>query len=117
MTTLIVLGLVNWLATTIVVESELFRPLRAWVDIRHARWVLPDGRRARRHKAAWLKLRYLLACHLCAGTWIGFLEAALVPSVRPAGGGFVGWAIAGLAIKAIGHITLEVTALMKRVAA
>lgn len=120
--TLIILGIVNWLATMIVVESEICRPLREWVTRRYERYdyfesIVPASdwrQKDHRRLVFWQKVKYLVGCHLCAGTWVGLVLAALVPEVRPVGTGFVGWVIAGLAIKAIGHITLEVTAVLRR---
>lgn len=129
--TAVALGLVCWLVTAIVVESELFRPLRAWVD-RHARPYKPSpiegfsAAWAAIFRAAlfgttfetkkpvplrgrlWMKASYLISCHLCAGTWIGLALAAGVPSVRPFGPGLLGWALAGLLVKAVGHGALIV---------
>lgn len=102
-TTAIGLGLINWLITTIVVESELTRPLRDWVDRtptrRVKRWV--PQRTTLRAKAA-----YLIGCHLCTGTWIGLAQALTVPHLGPFGTGITGWVLAGLLYKAIGHATL-----------
>lgn len=96
METIIAAGLVNWIATLIIVEGVIFDDARRWVT-----------RRADR--AGWWKLSYLVTCHLCAGTWVGFALALVVRGPLP--GGFI---VNGLAYKAVGHITLEVTALLKR---
>lgn len=88
------LGLVTWLATLIIVEGKIFDTPRQWV-VSYA-----PG-----------KLSYLVTCHLCAGTWVGFALAAV------AGGPFGGWAaivLNGLLYKAIGHLVLEVVAVLKR---
>ncbi len=87
-------GLVNWLVTTIIVEGEVFAPLRDLVD-------------RRLHP----KLGYLVHCHLCAGTWVGFGMGVLVPG--PFKLGPLTWALNGFFFKAIGHAILEVTALAK----
>ena len=83
---LFLLGLVCWVVTTIIVESELFQPLRDWVGMR-SRW-----------------FGYLFRCHLCVGVWIGLLLAAMFGSPW---GGFFGWIAGGLCIKAIAHLVLE----------
>lgn len=79
------LGLACWVATLIVTDSELFRPVRGY---------------ARR----WPMVAYLLECPLCTGTWVALAMAAFVAPVvdYPV----VGWALTGLTIKAIAHITL-----------
>ena len=53
----LLLGGVNHQITIIVVESVLFRGFRQWAA-RHSRW-----------------LSELVRCHLCFGTWVGFLMA------------------------------------------
>ena len=53
----LLLGGVNHQITIIVVESLLFRGFRQWAA-RHSRW-----------------LGELVRCHLCFGTWVGFLMA------------------------------------------
>lgn len=115
--TLVVLGLVNWFATLLVVESELVRPLRDWLDGRRRSaegWSVEyDCAGNYMHGTitcpwrcrAWGKIGYLFHCHMCAGTWVGLAIAAV------AGGPFTGWAalvLNGLAYKAVGHLTLAV---------
>lgn len=94
------LGAVTWLVTTIVVESEIFRPLREWVGQRF-------GEES--------KLAYLAHCHLCAGTWVGLLVAAASPyrplaSTLPLGGIL----LAGLLYKAIAHLILAINNTLRR---
>lgn len=104
------LGLVCWLATTVIVESVLFAPARVSVQ----RWAVRHGRPRRGgRRPSWRdSLAYLVGCHLCTGIWVG-LAIALV-----AGGPFdqplVGWALSGLTYKAIGHLVLEVVRLAAR---
>lgn len=105
-------GLVNWLVTTIVVESELARPLRDCVADRRerSRWVEAFGRRMRTPDAAdrgvWRWADYLLRCHLCVGVWVAFAEVAwLGPLV---GHGVAGFIFSAMLVKAIGHLVLEV---------
>lgn len=86
-------GLVNWLATYIWVEGEVFREVREFAD-KH----LPP------------KLRYLFHCPLCAGTWVGFLEAALIPGPFT---GPIALFLNGLLYKAAGHLILEVAAILR----
>lgn len=109
------LGLANWLATTIVVESELFRPLRRWLDRRSGRptsalqaiqllLALAKGQpTSTPGQRWWRKAAYLVSCHLCAGMWIALVQAVAVGS-RP---GVVGVVVDALVYKAIGHLVLE----------
>lgn len=110
-------GLVVWFATYILVESELFRPLREWVamhedvaEMVHDSAVESEPvkvvRQTGRTFALWRRARYLIGCHTCAGTWVGFAVAAALPGVRPLGGGVVGFVLAGLVFKAVGHLVL-----------
>lgn len=85
--TVLFLGLVCWWATTIIVESEITRPLREWCE-RHM------------HE----KVAYLAHCHMCCGTWVGLALAAVFGGPFP---GFAGWVANGLLYKAIGHLVLE----------
>lgn len=94
MFTVIALGLVNWMATTILVESKLFRPLRQFVN----------NRRFGPRKVLWDKLSYLVGCHLCTGTWVGLAQAAVFGSPWS---GWYGWIAGGLLYKAVGHLVLE----------
>lgn len=141
MTETITLGLVVWIATTILVESELLRPLREAAD----RWAGPGPVE---EKTVWVgpellqptglssigplipghwqlptsaahpvryKLAYLIHCHLCAGTWIGLVTAAVTPyrplaSLPPLGA----WLLAGLLYKAVAHLILAVNNTLRR---
>lgn len=104
---IIAAGLVNWLVTTIIVESELGRPLRDYISSRRdggdggdGSWVACDLDRG-----VWRWADYLVRCHLCVGTWVGLAEALYVgPVVRS---GILGIMFTGLLIKAVGHLVLE----------
>lgn len=107
----IYLGLVNWLVTILLVESEVCRPIRDWVNTRYARagglstWipnVKDDGWRL----VLWYKAKYFVACQLCTGTWVGLGLALVTPWNKPLGHGVIGVLLAGLLYKAIGHIIL-----------
>lgn len=104
-------GLVNWLVTTIVVESELGRPLREYVRRRRnlaaqRRPTLPPPfAPGNADRGPWRWLDYLLACHLCTGVWIAIAEALyLGPLV---GRGAAGVIFTALIVKAVGHLVLE----------
>jgi hypothetical protein len=90
-------GLVCWIATTIIVESELFRPLRDTVVKR--RWEHPDDR------SVWQGIDYLLRCHMCTGVWVGIAEALYLGPIY--GRGVLGIVWTGLLIKAVAHLILE----------
>lgn len=86
-TYLVVAGLVNWLATLILVEGKIFQPVRSRVTGEYA--------------------RYFVACHLCTGTWVGLVMAAWLTLLAPYALPFAGWwmvLVNGLAIKAVGHL-------------
>lgn len=115
-------ALINWVATTVFVEASLFEPYRSWVIRRAERvatptglhklpYVWPEGTTEEQasnpqivYVKPWGKVAQLITCHLCLGTWVGFIEAAVF------GGPFHGWyaIIAnGLLFKAGGHLILE----------
>lgn len=96
-------GLVNWLVTTIVVESELGRPVRDYVCRRRARanrayWIKGDH-------SVWRWLDFLLRCHLCVGVWVALAEVAWLGPV--VGRGVAGFVFTALLVKAVGHLVLE----------
>jgi hypothetical protein len=117
----LLLGLVNWVATCILVESELFREPREWVHMKDEVWgiVIDDGderikRRWRVYDYLWHKASYLVACQLCTGTWVGIALAIIFGS--PFGTGLAAVVAGGLVYKAIGHLALETSAVLKGVA-
>lgn len=95
---MLMLGVANWFATTLLVESEIFRPLRQWVG--HRTEVADAGWRL----AFWEKARYMIGCHMCAGTWVALAMALFVPAVVNVP--VVGWLLTALVIKGIGHLVL-----------
>lgn len=128
--TAIAAGLANWIATTILVESEITRPIREWVQQHRVRYTerppteaeklrmmaygdhAPEIVEVQTHHRVWWKVSYLLGCHLCSGTWIAAAEALVLGNLI--GTGFFGFVLTTLLIKAIGHFTLELTALFRR---
>jgi Protein of unknown function (DUF1360) len=82
------LGLVCWIVTTIICESQLTKPLRDLV---------------KRKRTFFVWLDYLLSCPLCVGVWVGIAETLYV-QVRP---GFAGFVFSALLYKAVGHLVLE----------
>lgn len=100
-------GLVNWLVTTIIVESELGRPLRDLISSRRERAAGGDGSwlEAGLDRGAWRWLDYLVRCHLCVGVWVALAEVFwLGPLV---GRGVAGVVFSALLVKAVGHLVLE----------
>jgi hypothetical protein len=91
MITIFLAGLAAWIATSTIVEAEVFRDVREACDRVH-----------NKHNNWWTyKLRYLIHCHMCTGIWVSALIALMVnPFVS---GGVLGWGITALAIKGIGH--------------
>ena len=107
----IALGFVCWLVTTVIVESEMVRPIREWINNKYTEaydypeypaTVREDGWKA----VFWYKLKYLVGCHLCTGIWVGLILAALTPWVTPIAAGAMGVVLNGLLYKAIGHTVL-----------
>lgn len=114
-------GLINWLVTTIFVESTLFAPyrdyfvqrgLRVWIgDEKLPRNVVPQGYTPEQLETArvepdryWGKLAQFVTCHMCTGVWVGLAEALYF------GGPLHGWAAVvanALLYKAVGHLVLE----------
>lgn len=104
--TVLFLGFINWIATTIIVESELCRPVREYCE-RKRKWFDIEKNRPRtpqEEPVLWRKLHYLVQCHLCTGTWVALVEAAAF------GGpfhGVTGYFANALLYKAVGHLVLE----------
>jgi hypothetical protein len=95
-TLIVLLGLAAWMATTVLVEGEIFRDFRELfdkLDTKYDNWLTN-------------KLRYLVGCHLCTGLWVGLVIAAFIPAV--ASSGVVGWVLTGLAIKGVAHLFLVI---------
>lgn len=119
------LGAVCWITTTIICESELFRPLRNYVKAnRPLKYKGPEPtsldeakrlavQEYRIEQAPWSIIRresglfkwldFLLCCPLCVGVWVGIAEAIYV-QVRPGVAGFI---FSALLYKAVGHLILE----------
>ena len=117
-------GIINWLVTTIFVESTLFAPWRNWVTQKSMRVCFDNGycgplgveisssdvpieiaQSAHiEHGGPWLKLAQLVTCHMCLGTWVAFAEAIYFGG--PLGGRFAIVANA-LLYKGVGHLVLE----------
>jgi len=97
---LLLQALANDQASTIIVDSEIMRPVRDWA-FDHSPAPLDD----------------LLGCRVCTGTWVAIGQAALGrPSPRPEGGtqprsilsGAAGLAATALAIASAGLIVTAV---------
>ncbi len=101
--TVVALGLANWVVTLILVEGFVFEWYREGLRMLRQRALT----RRQAHRALVLqKWAYLAHCQLCTGVWVGWALALVVP-------GPWHWVITGLVYKAIGHLTLELTAAVK----
>lgn len=88
--TVLAAGLICWLVTHIIVEGVVFDWLRDWIDDHAPR-----------------KIQQLIHCELCTGTWVGFILAALIPGpIAPL------WILNGFLYKAVGHLILELWAIL-----
>jgi hypothetical protein len=119
-------GLINWLVTTIFVESKLFEPIRNFVIYesyycdwdgkrykcggRHS-FIFPEGTTQAEAEAhppymygPWVKVAQLVTCQLCTRVWVGFAEAAYFGG--PLHGSFPIIAN-GLLYAAVGHLIFE----------
>lgn len=125
-------ALINWIVTTIFVESHLFTTPRNWVvdhtwhalfrgkwvrigrhGWRRAGYVFPEDTTQEEYDTAaanqqsrgpWLKLAQLITCQLCTRVWVGFAEALYF------GGPDHHWAAPvanGLLYAAAGHLIFE----------
>lgn len=102
LTTVLFLGLVNWIATIIITESVIFEDVRAYVE---RRGKLLEAT----HPRAGRKLSYFVTCALCMGTWVGLVEALCFGG--PLSFGILSFVANGLLFKALGHLFLQVNAL------
>jgi hypothetical protein len=84
-------GLAAWIATSTIVEAEVFRDVREACDKIHEK----------RNNWWTYKLRYLIHCHMCTGIWVSAIIALFIPAF--VSGGLFGWALTALAIKGIAH--------------
>jgi hypothetical protein len=100
--TYVFLGLACWLATLIITESKLTKPLRLWLGEREAMEAVRRYERGGRRP--WHYVAYLVHCNLCAGTWIALLIALAAPPIVPVP--VVGWLLTGLTIKSLAHAAL-----------
>lgn len=84
-------GLAAWIATSTIVEAEVFRDVRDACDKLHDK-----------HNNWWsYKLRYLVHCHMCTGIWVSAIIAFFLPPLVATP--VIGWGLTALAVKGIGH--------------
>lgn len=89
---LVLMGIANWLATTLLVDGVIFAEVRELVKRNEGRgWICA-------------KAAYLVGCHLCTGTWVALTMALFVPAVVDVP--VAGTVLTGLVIKGIGHLVL-----------
>ena len=98
---ILILGAINHQIAHIVTQGVVFDTLRA------------------RAKAVHPKLGYLLSCHLCFGTWIGFVMAAAVTVPLPfePAHPLVGFLSAAFLIAFVGRIWNELWAILAQTVA
>jgi hypothetical protein len=103
MVTIFLAGLAAWIATSTIVEAEVFRDVREACDKLHDK-----------HDNWWTyKLRYLIHCHMCTGIWVSAIAALCIPAF--VSGGIIGWGLTALAIKGIGHSFLVLQKLFEAI--
>lgn len=94
---LVVLGAINHQVTHILTVGVVFADFREWMS---------------RTFGADSKMAYLTRCHLCAGTWIGFLIAAVTnDAVRLVSDPLVNFAPLSFAVALVGRVWNEGLAL------
>ncbi len=102
------LSVVVWFVTLVIVEGEIFRPLRERIE----EWAATHGTRNGDYRD---RLAYGFHCHMCCGVWVGLLGAGLTPyrpisSTLPA----VSWFLSGLLYKGVAHLILALNHLITR---
>lgn len=96
LTLLLILGAVNHQVAHILTVGVIFEDVRQWVR---------DNLGA--------KMGYLTTCHLCAGTWVGFLEAmAVAGHVQLTKNLAVDFALTAFTVALVGRLVNETRALM-----
>lgn len=123
MAPILALGLTNWFVTLIITGSEIFRPVREWVDTRLAKSARfePDSPAnemaqemgfdgAVTFSVFWSKARYLVGCPVCCRTWAALVSTAFTGPVILTG--LTGFVLTWFTVAAIGHLILEVQALL-----
>lgn len=120
---ILIAGALNWFTTLVLVEGFIFKKRRERVKFqarRLAKWCLkcPSPGFMRRNLGATAqKMVYFVECHLCMGTWVGFVLASFmpVPVHIPAWGATT--IVNGLLFKAVGHMILEKTSTWRELSA
>jgi len=92
-------GMVNWLATLIITEGKIFEPVRNYAATKGE------------------YIRYLASCYLCAGVWVGIIEAVFfaVMKVEQPWHAWVLLLANALLYKAIGHLIFIVQRVLEAV--
>ena len=95
---LLVLGAVNHQVTHIITTGVILEDFRQWVSKTFGQ----DS-----------KLAYLVRCHLCAGSWVGFCIALVAPSAVQLGADPVSnFLLVSFAVALVGRVWNESLALM-----
>jgi len=96
-------GLAAWIATSTIVEAEVFRDVREACDKVHDKY-----------NNWWsYKLRYLVHCHMCTGIWVSAVIALFISPIVSIP--VIGWGLTALAVKGIGHSFLVLQKLFEAI--
>lgn len=104
----IALGLVNWIVTVIVTQNKVCEDVREFVE-HFGTWLEPKSKRLGG------KVKYFASCPMCVGVWLGFAEAAAFGGPLHPHPSWASWIANGLLYKAIGHLVLQLSAVLHNV--
>jgi hypothetical protein len=92
---LVILGAINHQVTHIITIGVIFEDVRAFIQQRIGG-----------------KMGYLVTCHLCAGSWVGFMMAfAAMDHIKLDDSWYVNWVLLSFAIALLGRLWNELLAL------
>jgi hypothetical protein len=93
---LLVLGAINHQITHIITTGVIFQEIRQWV------WNTFGG-----------KLGYLVTCHLCCGTWIGYIMAVFaIDAITLDDRMMINYLLVAFAISLVGRVWNELIAIL-----
>lgn len=120
MNVVLALGLTNWIVTLVITGSVMFEAVRNWFDQKLADsayidphgTVLPGFDHAIAFSRFWGYAGYLVKCPLCVRIWVSLISTAFVGPVILTG--LTGFVLTWFTVAALGHLTLEIQALLMR---